>query len=131
MPNQQPQQSAELLKSDAKSVDSQKRRRDRRIGVVDSISGAKTVRVVVERLVPHKLYGKYIRRKTKLLVHDPEQRAKLGDTVEIELCRPISKRKSWRLVKIVKTSQADQSQQENIEQDKAENEENIAGGDAK
>ena len=130
MPNQQPQQSAELLKSDAKSADSQKRRRDRRIGVVDSISGAKTVRVVVERLVPHKLYGKYIRRKTKLLVHDPEQRAKLGDTVEIELCRPISKRKSWRLVKIVKTSQTNQLQEKIVEQDKSDNEENTQGGDA-
>ena len=130
MPNQQPQQSAELLKSDAKSVDSQKRRRDRRIGVVDSISGAKTVRVVVERLIPHRLYGKYIRRKTKLLVHDPEQRAKLGDTVEIELCRPISKRKSWRLVKIVKTSQTNQLQEKIVEQDKSDNEENTQGGDA-
>ena len=130
MPNQQPQQPAELLKSDAKSVDSQKRRRDRRIGVVDSISGAKTVRVVVERLIPHKLYGKYIRRKTKLLVHDPEQRAKLGDTVEIELCRPISKRKSWRVVKIVKTSQTNQSQEKIVEQDKSDNEENTQGGDA-
>ena len=130
MPNQQPQQSAELLKSDTKSADSQKRRRDRRIGVVDSISGAKTVRVVVERLVPHKLYGKYIRRKTKLLVHDPEQRAKLGDTVEIELCRPISKRKSWRLVKIVKTSQINQPQEKIVEQDKSDNVENTQGGDA-
>jgi len=130
MPNQQPQQPAELLKSDAKRPSSQKRHRDRRVGVVDSISGAKTVRVVVERLIPHRLYGKYIRRKTKLLVHDPEQRAKLGDTVEIELCRPISKRKSWRLVKIVKTSQIIQPQEKIVEQDKSDNEENTQGGDA-
>jgi len=99
--------------------------------VVDSISGTKTVRVVVKRLVRHRLYGKYIRRRTKLLVHDPEQRAKLGDTVEIELCRPISKRKSWRVVRILKTNQTNQRQEKNDKQDENNNEENVPGGDVK
>ena len=131
MPNQQPRQSAELLKPGATTSSSRKRHRDRRVGVVDSISGTKTVRVVVKRLVRHRLYGKYIRRRTKLLVHDPEQRAKLGDTVEIELCRPISKRKSWRVVRILKTNQTNQRQEKNDKQDENNNEENVPGGDVK
>ena len=75
-----------------------------RTGVVDSISGSKTVRVVLESLVKHPLYGKYQRKRTRLLAHDPAEDAKVGDTVEVALCRPISKRKSWRLVRVVKRS---------------------------
>ena len=73
-----------------------------KIGVVDSISGEKTVRVVVNALVKHPLYSKYIRRRTRLLVHDARQEAKAGDTVEVGPCRPISKRKAWRLVRVLK-----------------------------
>ncbi len=75
-----------------------------RIGVVDSISGNKTVRVVVENLTKHPLYGKYVRRRSKLLAHDENTKAGLGDTVEVTQCRPISKRKSWRLVRVVRTA---------------------------
>ena len=70
-------------------------------GVVDSISGAKTVRVVLSNLVKHPLYGKYIKRRTRLLVHDPKSEAKVGDKVDIASCRAMSKRKSWRLVRVV------------------------------
>ncbi|MDY7009461.1 MAG: 30S ribosomal protein S17 [Planctomycetota bacterium] len=73
-------------------------------GVVDSISGRKTVRVVVERLTKHPLYGKYVRRRKKILVHDASEEARVGDTVEMALSRPVSKSKSWRLVRVIKTS---------------------------
>ena len=71
-------------------------------GVVDSISGHKTVRVVVNRLTKHPLYGKYVRRRKKMLVHDAREEARVGDTVELALSRPISKNKSWRSVRVVK-----------------------------
>ncbi|OPX22274.1 MAG: 30S ribosomal protein S17 [Planctomycetales bacterium 4484_123] len=75
-------------------------------GVVDSISGAKTVRVVVNELVRHRLYGKYVRRRSRFLVHDPKSEAKVGDVVQIAPCRPMSKRKTWRLVRVVRAAQA-------------------------
>lgn len=61
----------------------------------------KTVTVAVERLVRHPLYGKYIRRTTKLHAHDEENACQPGDWVVIEECRPLSRIKSWRLVKIL------------------------------
>jgi small subunit ribosomal protein S17 len=61
----------------------------------------KTITVVVERFVKHPLYGKYIRRRTKLTAHDAENQCQEGDTVSIAPCRPLSKRKSWTLVEIV------------------------------
>jgi small subunit ribosomal protein S17 len=70
-------------------------------GVVVSKSGDKSVRVQIDYTVKHPMYGKYIKRRTKLGVHDPQNEAGIGDTVEITECRPISKSKSWRLVKVV------------------------------
>ena len=70
-------------------------------GVVVSKSGDKSVRVQIDYTVKHPMYGKYIKRRTKLGVHDPENAAGIGDTVDIMECRPISKSKSWRLVKVV------------------------------
>lgn len=70
-------------------------------GVVVSKSGDKSVRVQIDYTVKHPMYGKYIKRRTKLGVHDPENQAGIGDTVDITECRPISKSKSWRLVKVV------------------------------
>ncbi len=61
----------------------------------------KSAVVLVERKVRHPLYGKYIRRSTKLHVHDENNECQAGDTVTIQECRPISKSKSWRLVKVV------------------------------
>jgi len=75
-----------------------------RVGVVDSISGRKTVRVVLSNLVPDRLYGKYVRRRRRLLAHDPREQARLGDEVQIAPCRPISKNKAWRVVRVVKRS---------------------------
>jgi len=62
----------------------------------------RTITVVVERRVKHPLYGKFIRRSTKLHVHDEENSCNEGDEVTIAECRPISKSKSWKLVEIVK-----------------------------
>lgn len=61
----------------------------------------KTITVLVERQVAHPIYGKYVKRTTKLHAHDEGNESKMGDTVSIEECRPLSKSKSWRLVKIV------------------------------
>ena len=61
----------------------------------------KTVTVLVERKVPHPIYGKYVKRSTKLHAHDENNECKMGDTVSIEECRPLSKTKSWRLVKVL------------------------------
>ncbi len=74
------------------------------IGTVMSISGEKTINVGIDNMVPHRKYGKYIRRRTKLLVHDPKGEAAKGDRVEIIPCRPLSRRKSWRLVRVVRRS---------------------------
>ncbi len=61
----------------------------------------KTVAVLVERVVKHPVYGKYIRRSTKLLAHDEENKCQEGDLVTISSCRPMSRRKSFRLVEII------------------------------
>ena len=61
----------------------------------------KTVTVLVERQVKHALYGKYIRRSTKLHAHDADNSCKEGDIVRVSECRPLSKTKNWRVVEIV------------------------------
>jgi small subunit ribosomal protein S17 len=61
----------------------------------------KTITVLVERVVRHETYGKFLRRSTKLLAHDESKAAKLGDKVTITPCRPLSRRKSWRLLAVV------------------------------
>ncbi|PZO07717.1 MAG: 30S ribosomal protein S17 [Lysobacteraceae bacterium] len=61
----------------------------------------KSVTILVERLVKHPLYGKYIRRSTKLHAHDEENTCNEGDVVRVSECRPLSKTKNWRVVEIV------------------------------
>ena len=70
-------------------------------GKVVSSKMDKTITVVVERLVKHPTYGKYVRRTTKLLAHDENNECNEGDTVAIAPCRPLSRRKSWTLVRVV------------------------------
>lgn len=74
-------------------------------GHVVSKKTDKTIAVLIERTVKHPLYGKYMRRSTKLLAHDQNNECKEGDVVVIESSRPISKRKSWRLQKIITRAQ--------------------------
>ena len=70
-------------------------------GRVVSNKMQKTIAVEVERLVKHPRYGKFIRRTTKLLAHDESNESRIGDTVTIAECRPLSRRKSWRLVSVL------------------------------
>jgi len=70
-------------------------------GVVASKSGNKSIKVVIKYKVKHPKYGKYVRRETRLIAHDEHNQAGAGDTVEITECRPLSKTKSWRLLKVV------------------------------
>jgi small subunit ribosomal protein S17 len=71
------------------------------IGVVTSDKMQKTRRVEIPRLVKHARYGKYIRRRTICHVHDEKNESRTGDTVEIMETRPLSKTKSWRLVRVL------------------------------
>ena len=68
------------------------------VGKVISSKMDKTVSVLIERLIKHPIYGKYIRRSTKVMAHDPENIYKEGDSVSISPCTPISKNKSWKVV---------------------------------
>jgi len=70
-------------------------------GVVTSNKMDKTVTVMIERVVKHPVYGKYIKRSSKLHAHDESNECNIGDTVEVTECRPLSKSKTWNLEKIV------------------------------
>ncbi len=71
------------------------------VGRVISDKMHKSAVVIVERKVRHPLYGKYIRRSTRLHIHDEDNKCQTGDTVSIRECRPISKTKSWRLIEVL------------------------------
>lgn len=73
-------------------------------GVVLSTSMEKSISVQVERRYRHTKYGKFVRSNTKYLAHDEDNTAKVGDTVEIMGTRPLSKRKRWRLVRVISSS---------------------------
>jgi small subunit ribosomal protein S17 len=75
--------------------------RKTQLGFVKSNRMDRTVVVTVERKVRHKLYGKYIRRRVNYMAHDAENACNIGDTVLIEECRPLSKRKRWFVRSIV------------------------------
>jgi len=73
----------------------------RLVGKVVSDKMDKTVSIAIERLVRHGVYGKYIRRTTKLKAHDETNQCREGDTVAISECRPMSKSKAWAVVEVV------------------------------
>jgi small subunit ribosomal protein S17 len=77
------------------------------VGRVVSNKMNKSVTVVIERLVKHPVYGKFIRRTTKVMAHDEGSVCREGDTVSIVECRPISKRKAWRVLEVVKPAEAE------------------------
>jgi len=70
-------------------------------GQVVSNAMDKSITVLAERKVKHPVYGKFLRRSTKIHAHDEANECKKGDTVVVEQCRPLSKTKTWRLVKIL------------------------------
>ncbi len=72
------------------------------VGTVVSNKMDKSVVVSVERQVKHKLYKKFIKLTTKICAHDSSNACQIGDLVKIQECRPISKRKKWRLKEIIK-----------------------------
>jgi small subunit ribosomal protein S17 len=75
--------------------------RKERVGVVQSDKMDKTITVSVRRQMKHPMYGKYLERSSKFMVHDEENEANEGDTVRVMETRPISKNKRWRLVEIL------------------------------
>ncbi len=70
-------------------------------GSVVSDKMDKSAVVLIERRVKHPIYGKFVKKSTKLHIHDENNECSVGDTVQISECRPISKTKSWKLVKVV------------------------------
>ena len=76
-----------------------------KVGRVVSNKAEKTVTVLLERQVQHPLYGKYMKRSTKVHAHDEDNGCGEGDLVRITECRPISKTKNWRVVEILERAQ--------------------------
>ena len=70
-------------------------------GKVVSDKMEKSIVVMIERRERHPIYGKYVKRSTKLHAHDETNQAKVGDTVSIQECRPLSRKKAWSLVEVV------------------------------
>jgi small subunit ribosomal protein S17 len=77
-----------------------------RVGVVETDGRDKTRKVVVRYVAKHPKYGKYVQRRTVLHVHDETNESRRGDTVEVAPCRPVSKTKSWRLVRVMTRAEA-------------------------
>lgn len=76
-------------------------RRKTFVGVVESNKMKQTIVVSVERMVKHRVYGKYIKRTTKLYAHDAENTCNIGDKVLVMSTRPLSKLKRWRLIEVI------------------------------
>jgi len=76
-----------------------------KVGLVISNKANKTVTVLLERQVKHPLYGKYVKRSTKVQAHDEDNSCGEGDKVMIAECRPLSKTKSWRVLEILERAQ--------------------------
>jgi small subunit ribosomal protein S17 len=75
--------------------------RKTRIGTVTSNKMTKTITVAIERKVKHPIYGKFVKKTTKLHAHDERNECSIGDVVKIMETRPLSKTKRWRLVEVV------------------------------
>ncbi|MCJ7675154.1 MAG: 30S ribosomal protein S17 [Sedimentisphaerales bacterium] len=75
-------------------------------GVVIGKSGNKNAKVAIDYRVKHAKYNKYLKRRTRLAIHDEHNQAGLGDLVEIAECRPLSKTKSWRLIRVVQKAES-------------------------
>jgi len=75
--------------------------RKTKIGTVASNNMDKSITVLVERRMKHPIYGKYLKKSKKFMAHDEKNECNVGDTVKIMETRPLSKRKTWRLVEII------------------------------
>ena len=76
-------------------------RAPRKVGIVESDARDKTRKVVISFSTRHPKYGKYVRRRTVLQVHDEGNESRKGDRVEVAECRPLSKTKSWVLTRVI------------------------------
>lgn len=85
------------------------RRRATKVGVVSSDKPDKSVVVRVDRLVLHRLYKRYVRRRASFMAHDEKNECRVGDTVEIVESRPLSARKRWRVRRIVRRAAGHES----------------------
>ena len=81
--------------------DTGRNERKSRIGTVASNKMDKTISVVIERRLQHPIYGKYVKKSKKLIAHDENNECQIGDVVRIMECRPLSRRKRWRLVSVL------------------------------
>lgn len=86
-------------------MNSEERKQRSVVGRVVSNKMDKTVTVRLERLVKHPLYGKYVRRSSKVHAHDADNSCNEGDAVRIEQTRPISKNKAWQVIEVVERAQ--------------------------
>ncbi len=86
-------------------MNSEERKQRSVVGRVVSNKMDKTVTVRLERLVKHPLYGKYVRRSSKVHAHDADNSCNEGDAVRIEQTRPISKSKAWQVIEVVERAQ--------------------------
>ena len=104
----QPEQTAQAEQTQPQAAAAAEELRGARTltGRVVSNKMQKTIAVEIERLVRHPTYGKYIRRTTRLLAHDENGASGEGDLVVITPCRPLSRRKSWRLLEVVQKAAA-------------------------
>ncbi len=91
----------ETPQSAAPEAADERNARKERVGKVVSDKMAKTITIAIERQVKHPIYGKFIKRTTKLMVHDETDDAREGDIVRVMETRPMSKNKRWRLVEVV------------------------------
>ncbi|MGK7369159.1 MAG: 30S ribosomal protein S17 [Candidatus Halalkalibacterium sp. M3_1C_030] len=91
----------EVLNKEETMAQTERAQRRQRTGKVVSDRMDKTITVAVDRQIKHPIYGKFITKTTKYLAHDEENDANTGDTVQIMSTRPLSKRKTWRLVDIL------------------------------
>ena len=90
-----------LTKPDFENMENTRNRRKERIGLVVSDKMDKSISVAIERQIKHPIYGKFIKKTTKLMAHDENNDANAGDTVRIQETRPLSKNKRWRLVEVM------------------------------
>jgi len=82
-------------------VQVERNKRKTRVGLVSSNKMNKSITVTVERTLRHPIYGKFVKKSTKILAHDEENLCQEGDLVRIMETRPLSKRKKWRLLEII------------------------------
>jgi small subunit ribosomal protein S17 len=82
-------------------VKTERSARKERVGLVTSARMQKSITVAIERQVKHPIYGKFVKKTSKLMAHDENNDANVGDTVRIMETRPLSKMKRWRLVEVV------------------------------